>query len=130
MIGSITGNAGTVTSRTLTIGSTGKSYNGSANVSWTLAEIGAAATSHTHSYAALPTSSSLPVGTVTRLRLTTASASIANGSTNPGSGLVIACAAATPSWVNGGAQAGTWKNISGITLTTAGTCIGLWVRTA
>lgn len=31
------------TARTLTIGSTGKSVNGSANVSWTLAEIGAAA---------------------------------------------------------------------------------------
>lgn len=35
------------TARTLTIGSTGKSVNGSANVSWSLAEIGAAATSHT-----------------------------------------------------------------------------------
>ena len=38
------------TSRTLTIGSTGKSVNGSGNVSWSLAEIGAAATSHTHAY--------------------------------------------------------------------------------
>jgi hypothetical protein len=35
------------TARTLTVGSTGKSVNGSANVAWTLAEIGAAATSHT-----------------------------------------------------------------------------------
>lgn len=34
------------TSRTLTIGSTGKSVNGSGNVSWTLDEIGAAAKSH------------------------------------------------------------------------------------
>lgn len=42
------------TARTLTIGSTGKSVDGSANVSWTLAEIGAAAASHTHAY--LPTS--------------------------------------------------------------------------
>lgn len=45
--GSITGNAGTATtlatSRTFTIGSTGKSFNGSANVSWTLSEIGAQA---------------------------------------------------------------------------------------
>ena len=40
------------TSRTITIGSTGKSVNGSGNVSWTLAEIGAAAASHTHNYAA------------------------------------------------------------------------------
>ena len=39
------------TARTLTIGSTGKSVNGSGNVSWSLSEIGAAASSHTHSYA-------------------------------------------------------------------------------
>jgi hypothetical protein len=43
--GSITGNAGSATvlqnARTLTIGNTGKTFNGSANVSWTLAEIGA-----------------------------------------------------------------------------------------
>ena len=36
------------TGRTITIGNTGKSVNGSANVSWTLAEIGAAASSHNH----------------------------------------------------------------------------------
>ena len=56
--GSTSGNAGTATrlatARTLTIGSTGKTFDGSANVSWTLAEIGAqaagsyAAASHTH----------------------------------------------------------------------------------
>lgn len=34
------------TARTITIGNTGKSVNGSGNVSWTLAEIGAAASSH------------------------------------------------------------------------------------
>ena len=39
------------TSRTITIGSTGKAVNGSGNVSWTLSEIGAAAASHTHNYA-------------------------------------------------------------------------------
>jgi hypothetical protein len=41
----ITGNAGSATilqtARTLTIGSTGKTFNGSANVAWSLAEIGA-----------------------------------------------------------------------------------------
>lgn len=46
-IGALTGNASTATklqtARTLTIGSTGKSFDGSANVSWTLAEIGAQA---------------------------------------------------------------------------------------
>lgn len=36
------------TTRTLTIGSTGKSVNGSANVSWSLSEIGAAAANHNH----------------------------------------------------------------------------------
>jgi hypothetical protein len=54
----ISGNAGSATvlqtARTLTIGATGKTFNGSANVAWTLAEIGAqaagsyAAASHTH----------------------------------------------------------------------------------
>jgi hypothetical protein len=38
------------TARTMTIGGTGKSVNGSGNVSWSLTEIGAAASSHTHSY--------------------------------------------------------------------------------
>lgn len=37
------------TARTLTIGNTGKSVNGSTNISWSLGEIGAAASSHTHS---------------------------------------------------------------------------------
>lgn len=43
--GALSGNATTATTlktaRTLTIGNTGKSFNGSANVSWTIAEIGA-----------------------------------------------------------------------------------------
>ena len=45
--GALSGNATTATTlkttRTLTIGNTGKSFNGSSNVSWTLAEIGAVA---------------------------------------------------------------------------------------
>ena len=41
------------TSRTITIGSTGKSVNGSADASWSLAEIGAAAASHTHDASAI-----------------------------------------------------------------------------
>ena len=52
--GSLSGNASTATklatSRTLTIGSTGKSFNGTADMSWSLSEIGAAPSSHTHSY--------------------------------------------------------------------------------
>ena len=38
------------TTRSITIGSKAKDVNGSANVSWTLDEIGAAAKSHTHNY--------------------------------------------------------------------------------
>ena len=39
------------TARNITIGNTSKSVNGSGNVSWTLSEIGAAASGHTHNYA-------------------------------------------------------------------------------
>ena len=50
----ITGNAGTATTlataRTLTIGNTGKSFDGSANVSWSLNEIGAAPNTHSHNF--------------------------------------------------------------------------------
>jgi hypothetical protein len=47
--GSITGSAATLTTaRTFTIGTTGKTFNGSGNVAWTLGEIGAAPTVHTH----------------------------------------------------------------------------------
>ena len=49
---SVTGNAGTATTlataRTLTIGSTGKDFDGSAALTWTLTEIGAAAANHNH----------------------------------------------------------------------------------
>lgn len=50
----ITGNAGTATTlqtaRTLTIGSTGKTFNGGADVTWSLAEIGAASSSSLSSH--------------------------------------------------------------------------------
>jgi hypothetical protein len=46
-----TGSAATLTTaRTLTIGSTGKTFNGSANVAWTLAEIGAYAATNPSGY--------------------------------------------------------------------------------
>ncbi len=49
---SITGNSATATkletARTITIGSTGKSFDGSSDISFTLGEIGAASASHTH----------------------------------------------------------------------------------
>lgn len=50
------------TARTLTIGSTGKTFDGSADVSWSLSEIGAAASSHTHSY--LPLSGGTLTGNI------------------------------------------------------------------
>jgi hypothetical protein len=75
---SITGNAATATklttARTLTIGSTGKTFNGTGNVSWTLAEIGAAKESHSHGIADLPTITVAKGGT----GATTAAAAITN----------------------------------------------------
>lgn len=41
------------TARTLTMGNSSKTFDGSTNVSWTLDEIGAAPESHTHSYLSL-----------------------------------------------------------------------------
>lgn len=49
------------TARNVTIGSTKKSVNGGADVSWSLSEIGAAAASHSHSY--LPLSGGTMSGT-------------------------------------------------------------------
>lgn len=68
----LNGQANCLPDRTLTIGSTGKTFNGTANVSWTLAEIGAAAASHgTHvsygtSTAKIGTSSAGSATTVSR----------------------------------------------------------------
>lgn len=50
------------TARTLTIGNTGKSVNGGGSVSWSLSEIGAAASNHTHSY--LPLSGGAMTGNI------------------------------------------------------------------
>lgn len=67
------------TARTITIGSTGKSVNGSAAVSWSLAEIGAAAASHTHSY--LPLSGGTLTGQLTANELIVAKKGVQIGST-------------------------------------------------
>ena len=62
----ISGNAGTATklqtARTLTIGNTGKSFNGSTNVSWSLSEIGA-----------LPTAGGTMTGNITFAEVTSTS---------------------------------------------------------
>ena len=51
----VSGNAGSAdkltTARTITIGNKSNTFDGSANITYTLSEIGAAATSHTHNYA-------------------------------------------------------------------------------
>jgi hypothetical protein len=88
---SITGSAasaGTVTSRTLTIGSTGKAVDHSANVSWTLAEIGAYAASNPSGYTSnagtvtsVATGTGLSGGTIT----TTGTISLANTAVTAGS---------------------------------------------
>jgi hypothetical protein len=56
--GALSGNASTATTlqtaRTLTIGSTGKTFNGSANVAWSLAEIGAYAASNPSQFLSQP----------------------------------------------------------------------------
>lgn len=78
---SVSGNAGTATkwqtARTLTIGNTGKSVDGSANVSWSLTEIGAAASSHTHSY--LPLSGGTVTGNTTFNKQVSAQDVVAKG---------------------------------------------------
>ena len=49
------------TARNIQIGNTAKSVNGSANVTWSLSEIGAAAASHTHNYIPASTGSSISI---------------------------------------------------------------------
>lgn len=68
------------TARTLTIGNTGKSVNGSGNVSWSLSEIGAAAASHTHSY--LPLSGGTISGCIYDNRITTGNKQLINATSN------------------------------------------------
>ncbi len=63
---SFNGNASSATklatARTLTIGNTGKTFDGTSNVSWKLSEIGAAAASHSHAY--LPLSGGTMTGAI------------------------------------------------------------------
>ena len=79
------------TSRVLMIGNTGKSFNGTSDVSWTLDEMGVAPASHTHNYAG---SSSVGGAAITALECTGNSAT-ATKATQDGSGNVISDTYAT-----------------------------------
>lgn len=87
------------TARTITIGNTGKSVNGSANVSWSLSEIGAAASSHTHNYAG-SSSAGGAANTATKLQ----TARTINGTSFDGSANVT-----TANW-------GTARNLNGVSV--------------
>jgi hypothetical protein len=84
-----TGSAASLTTaRTLTIGSTGKTFNGTANVSWSLAEIGAYAstnpsgyTSNTGTVTSIAAGTGLSGGTIT----TSGTIALANTAVTPGS---------------------------------------------
>lgn len=100
------------TARTLTIGSTGKSVDGSANVSWTLAELGAAAASHTH--------------TLNDLTDTTITA--------PADGDIVKYDSASGKWKNypfvgGGGSGITWTLVSSANVATAITNTGYLMST-
>lgn len=79
--GNFVGNASTATvlatARTLTIGSTGRNFDGSAGLTWSLGDIGAAATSHTHgnltNAGAIGSTANLPLITTTSGVVTTGS---------------------------------------------------------
>ena len=83
------------TARTLTIGSTGKSVNGSGNVSWSLAEIGAAASSHSHSSNAINVGGISFIGKSTTGAGTTAELSVGTAQTMLGLGSAAYVASST-----------------------------------
>ena len=105
-------------------------------------------TSHTHAFASLtsipttvagygitdampvPTSSTFPVGTLLLCHYTS-SIALANGSSTAGTNVDVVAGALT-AWGSGAAQAGTWKNVSSITLDNdiAAAKGGYFVRTA
>ena len=95
--------------------------------------IGCAATSHTHSYAPIPTSSTLPVGTIC-VCINMSTSDISSGDTIAGSYLKPYSHVDGGTNLGGTAQAGTWKNIHGATVYRAADSMsrygGLFVRTA
>lgn len=88
------------TARTLTIGSTGKSVNGSANVAWTLAEIGAAPASHNHS------ASNITSGTLGVARGGTGRATLTSGKVLVGNGTSAVLMPTNLHWNNSSSRLG------------------------
>jgi hypothetical protein len=138
----LTGGGDLSANRTISLGTPGScspsTSNAATSTSHTHAITGVAESSHTHSYAPIPTSSALPVGTLAFLGLTITTADVANNGTTSGSNLkpigVCRIADGSLSMLLGVAQAGTWKNISGSTVYrmsgTGSLNTGLFVRTA
>ena len=101
------------TSRTITIGSTGKSVNGSADASWSLTEIGAAAASHTHDASAIIS------GVINIARLPTASTTVQGiVQLSTATDSTSASLAATPSAVKAAYDLAASKQAAGAYLTT------------
>ncbi len=136
----LTGGGALSASRTLALGTPGSCSTSTTNrvtsTSHTHAITGVAAASHTHSYQPIPTSYTLPVGTLMYMQITNTS-SVADGGTISGSSLRPVNVQIDSSGVTAvstcTAQAGTWKNISGRAFNSASSpkkYSGLFVRTA
>ena len=130
----LTGGGDLSANRTITLGTPASCSPTTSNAvtaeSHTHAITGVAASSHTHSYAPIPTSSSYPVGYSCVLGVAPGETTIANGSSSAGTNLwmIIFYSDGTVVPASGTGPSGTWKNISGGTLTASK--IGLFVRTA
>ena len=121
-IGSLNGNASTATklatARNITIGGSTKTFDGSGNISYTVSEIGAAATSHSHSNY-LPLAGGTMTGKLTangRIKTSLVGGSWLNSKTTSNAGIDFG------SWINNGTYypffAGT--SISGHTVSVGG----------
>lgn len=92
VVGNVTGNASTATStgklttaRNITIGSAKKSFDGTADISFSLADIGASASGHTHNYASKVTLAGTDYSCVSNaITITKANLQTAIGSTGLG----------------------------------------------
>lgn len=109
---SFNGNASSATklatARTLTIGNTGKTFDGTSNVSWSLSEIGVAAASHTHPY--LPLLGGTMTGAITGITTSTSWINMSHegafkmttAASNGGAAAALSIKTNTGSWGIGG----------------------------